>query len=127
MTGPGEGYVTVAEVAEAAGASRRAVFYWISHGWLPAQRFGPGQRLIRIREDDAAEIMSAAGFLSVAEVCAKSRSTRTTVLCWIRCGQLPAVRLPSGVYRVHPDDAEMFARRRRAPNRPRATAATGPP
>ena len=36
--------------------------------------------------------------------------SRATVARWIKLGQLPAVRLPSGVYRIHRDVVERMLR-----------------
>jgi excisionase family DNA binding protein len=45
-------FFTIAETASILNVSRKLVSNWIHEGALPAIRLGPGQRLLRIRQDD---------------------------------------------------------------------------
>jgi excisionase family DNA binding protein len=48
--------------------------------------------------------------LTAAEAAKMLRVSRDAVLRWIRLGQLPAVKLPSGSYRIHRDLVEKMLR-----------------
>ncbi|MBN1180162.1 MAG: helix-turn-helix domain-containing protein [Anaerolineae bacterium] len=45
-------FFTIAETAAILNVSRKLVSNWIHEGVLPAIRLGPGQRLLRIRQED---------------------------------------------------------------------------
>ena len=51
-------------------------------------------------------------FFSSEEVAAHYSVKTTTVLEWIRRGELPAIKIGK-LYRVHSDDLEAFERKRR--------------
>jgi excisionase family DNA binding protein len=51
--------LSIQETAAILDVSRKLVSKWIHSGALPAIRLGPGQRLIRIRQDDLEAFIEA--------------------------------------------------------------------
>lgn len=58
-TTPNLKLLSVAETAAILDVSRKLISNWIHAGALPAIRLGPGQRLIRIRQEDLEAFIEA--------------------------------------------------------------------
>jgi len=55
-----EQYMTMREIAEMIGVSKRTVYNWIRTGKIPAYRFG--DQVIRVRREDAEAFLEGAKY-----------------------------------------------------------------